>query len=46
MVDVTSLEIHSFVSIAPPATFNPMTCIGCAVHGVTLRPTLLPVARP
>jgi DNA-binding beta-propeller fold protein YncE len=37
LLDVASLELRSYVSIAPPAPFNPMTCVGCAVHGVTVR---------
>lgn len=43
LVDANDLEIKSFIPItnpAPPGTFSTMTCIGCAVHGVTVRPTL------
>jgi len=41
LVDADSLEINSFVEItepSPPGTFSTMTCIGCSVHGVTVRP--------
>ena len=41
LIDAGSLEIKSFIPItspAPPGTFSTMTCIGCAVHGVTIRP--------
>jgi DNA-binding beta-propeller fold protein YncE len=27
-----------FVPLSPPTEFNPMTCAGCAIHGVTVRP--------
>ena len=40
-IDAGSLAINRFVKIADPAlpgTFSTMTCIGCAVHGVTVRP--------
>jgi DNA-binding beta-propeller fold protein YncE len=41
LVDAATLEIEQFVKItdpSPPGTFNPMTCMGCSVHGVTVRP--------
>jgi hypothetical protein len=41
LVDVESLEINGFVKItepSPPGTFSTMSCIGCSVHGVTVRP--------
>jgi DNA-binding beta-propeller fold protein YncE len=41
LIDADSLEIKGFIPItspAPPGTFSTMTCIGCAVHGVTVRP--------
>ncbi len=41
LVDADDLEIERFVGIAspsPPGTFSTMTCIGCSVHGVTVRP--------
>jgi hypothetical protein len=37
LVDVASLGTRSYVPIAPPAEFNPATCVGCAVHGVSVR---------
>lgn len=40
-VDAGDLEIEKFIRIAdpsPPGTFSTATCIGCAVHGVTVRP--------
>ena len=43
LVDADSLEINRFVKItdpSPPPTFSTMTCIGCSVHGVTVRPIL------
>lgn len=43
LVDAADLEIETFIPItrpAPPGTFSTMTCIGCAVHGVTVRPIL------
>jgi DNA-binding beta-propeller fold protein YncE len=42
LVDTDSFEINRFVEIAepsPPGAFSTMTCIGCAVHGVTVRVT-------
>jgi DNA-binding beta-propeller fold protein YncE len=45
-VDVTRLAVRAYVPIAPPATFNPATCVGCAVHGVTVRPDPVGLARP
>jgi hypothetical protein len=38
LVDVADRSVRSYTPIAPPAPFNPMTCQGCAVHGVTSRP--------
>ncbi|HLZ29444.1 MAG TPA: hypothetical protein VKV73_19170 [Chloroflexota bacterium] len=38
LVDVASLGIQSYVPIAPPADFDHATCVGCAVHGVSVRP--------
>jgi DNA-binding beta-propeller fold protein YncE len=43
LIDVDSFEINRFVEItdpSPPGAFSTMTCIGCAVHGVTIRPGL------
>jgi hypothetical protein len=37
LVDVATLGTRSYVSIAAPAEFNPATCVGCAVHGVSVR---------
>jgi DNA-binding beta-propeller fold protein YncE len=31
-----------FVAISPPTPFDPKTCAGCAVHGVTIRPGTRP----
>jgi len=28
----------TFLDISPPTPFNPATCAGCAIHGVTVRP--------
>ena len=43
-IDADEREIKTFIPIAspvsPPGNFNKMTCIGCAVHGVTVRPKL------
>jgi hypothetical protein len=41
LVDVASPETKTFVEItdpSPPGTFDPMTCIGCSVHGIAVRP--------
>jgi DNA-binding beta-propeller fold protein YncE len=43
LVDADSLEIKAFIGLTTPSapgTFSTMTCIGCAVHGVTIRPNL------
>jgi DNA-binding beta-propeller fold protein YncE len=43
LVEADDLEITRFIGIAspsPPGTFSTMTCIGCAVHGVAVRPVL------
>lgn len=43
LVEADDLEITRFIGItspSPPGTFSTMTCIGCAVHGVTVRPVL------
>ena len=43
LVDADSLEIKTFIGItgpSAPGTFSTMTCIGCSVHGVTIRPIL------
>jgi len=43
LVDADDLEIKMFIGIttpSPPSTFSTMTCIGCSVHGVTVRPDL------
>src|SRR6267378_2459922 len=43
LVDADDLEIERFIGItspSPPGTFSTMTCIGCSVHGVTVRPVL------
>jgi hypothetical protein len=48
IANAQTLEVQSFVNLEPPAPFNPMTCGpvgaptgpgGCAVHGVTARPS-------
>jgi hypothetical protein len=41
LIDADDLEIEKFIGIttpSPPGTFSTMTCIGCSVHGVTVRP--------
>ena len=41
LIDADDLEIKTFIGMtspSPPGTFSTMTCIGCAVHGVTVRP--------
>jgi len=41
LIDADDLEIEKFIGIttpSPPGTFSTMTCIGCSVHGVTIRP--------
>lgn len=41
LIDTDNFGINKFVEIAepsPPGAFSTMTCIGCAVHGVTVRP--------
>jgi DNA-binding beta-propeller fold protein YncE len=44
LIDADEREIKTFIPIAspvsPPGNFSTMTCIGCAVHGVTVRPKL------
>lgn len=43
LVDTDDLEIKTFIGLttpSPPGTFSTMTCIGCSVHGVTIRPVL------
>ena len=43
LVNADDLEIKTFIPItspSPPGTFSTMTCIGCSVHGVTVRPKL------
>jgi DNA-binding beta-propeller fold protein YncE len=37
IVDTYDNEIEKVIDIAAPSTFNPATCEGCAVHGVTVR---------
>jgi DNA-binding beta-propeller fold protein YncE len=40
LIDADDLEIKTFIGItspSPPGTFSTMTCIGCSVHGVTIR---------
>lgn len=40
LIDADHLKIKSFIGItspSPPGTFSTMTCIGCSVHGVTIR---------
>jgi DNA-binding beta-propeller fold protein YncE len=40
LVDADDLEIKTLIGItspSPPGTFSTMTCIGCSVHGVTIR---------
>jgi hypothetical protein len=38
LVNLADRSVKSYIPIAPPSTFDPMTCQGCAVHGVTIRP--------
>jgi len=41
IVDAEDLEVKKFIEItspSPPGTFSTATCIGCSVHGVTVRP--------
>jgi hypothetical protein len=38
LVDLGDRSLKSYTPIAPPSSFNPMTCQGCAIHGVTIRP--------
>ena len=38
LVDAATLRVKSFIPISSPAPFDPMTCNGCAIHGVTVRP--------
>jgi len=41
LVSADDLDIKTFIGItspSPPGTFSTMTCIGCSVHGVTIRP--------
>ena len=41
LVDTDDLEVETFIGItspSPPGTFSTITCIGCSVHGVTVRP--------
>jgi hypothetical protein len=37
LVEVDTLDVVKVFDIAPPSAFNPATCQGCAVHGVTVR---------
>jgi DNA-binding beta-propeller fold protein YncE len=37
LVDTDSLAVLKTIDIAAPSSFNPATCQGCAVHGVTVR---------
>jgi DNA-binding beta-propeller fold protein YncE len=40
LVDAESFEINKFVKLtepSPPGTFSTMTCVGCSIHGVTVR---------
>jgi DNA-binding beta-propeller fold protein YncE len=40
LIDADDLEVKKFIGItspSPPGTFSTMTCIGCSVHGVTIR---------
>lgn len=32
-------RIVSYLDISPPTPFNPANCAGCAIHGVTVRPS-------
>jgi len=34
----SGLQIYRGTTPSPPGTFSTMTCIGCSVHGVTVRP--------
>ncbi|HXH83418.1 MAG TPA: hypothetical protein VNN07_10865 [Candidatus Tectomicrobia bacterium] len=38
LIDTATLETRVFIRLARPAPFNPATCAGCALHGVTVRP--------
>jgi DNA-binding beta-propeller fold protein YncE len=43
LIDADDLEIKKFIGITSPSapgTFSTMTCIGCSVHGVIVRPSL------
>jgi DNA-binding beta-propeller fold protein YncE len=37
LINLADLAVK-FVPISPPTPFDPMTCAGCAIHGVTVRP--------
>jgi hypothetical protein len=39
LVDLADRSARSYTPIAPPSPLNPMTCQGCAIHGVTVRPS-------
>jgi hypothetical protein len=39
LIDVTNLNVKAYIPISLPTPFDPGTCSGCAIHGVTVRPT-------
>jgi hypothetical protein len=41
LISLADLAVK-FVSISPPTSFDPKTCAGCAIHGVTVRPRTRP----
>jgi hypothetical protein len=41
LVNLADLTVK-FVPIAPPTSFDPKTCAGCAIHGVAVRPRSRP----
>jgi DNA-binding beta-propeller fold protein YncE len=41
LINLADLAVK-FVPISPPTSFDPKTCAGCAIHGVTIRPRTRP----
>jgi hypothetical protein len=41
LISLADLAVK-FVPISPPTSFDPKTCAGCAIHGVTVRPRTRP----
>ncbi|MGH8060260.1 MAG: hypothetical protein ACREOH_23985, partial [Candidatus Entotheonellia bacterium] len=41
LINLADLAVK-FVPISPPTSFDPRTCAGCAIHGVTVRPRTRP----